>query len=118
MKTEDGRIIIGRDQCISEIKGYVKPKWIDVDLTGDEIERIRCCGCMSAPYLPAINYEQARKTMEKYSDDIIDYIRENDEECGEFIKIPSDILWDEIPSYLLSYAVETWTHRFKVEDDE
>ena len=79
------------------------PAWIDQDISVYDIESIIQGGCASGAYMPAVTYYDARETMNKHGDDILQYIEDN---LGEMPEIPKDSSWGGIAVFFLSYAVE------------
>lgn len=65
----------------------------------------------SGCYIPAVEYETARKTMEEHGDDVLDYLQE----VKGRIPTPdmSRYSWHQLPCFFLSRAVLAWAEQHK-----
>lgn len=80
------------------------PRWIDQDITLQEIKDIVRGGCASGAYMPAVTYRKATATMGEYGDEVLDYIESALDELPR-VKGQS---WSGMACKYLSTAVELW----------
>lgn len=91
---------------ISELIKDPVPAWIDQGITGYHIAGICKGGCASGAYMPAVTYHQALETMNKYGDEIFEYI---EDAFGEIPTPPKDTeTWSGMACFYVSLAVELW----------
>lgn len=83
------------------------PAWIEQDITCNTVAAICQGGCVSGAYMPAVWYDDARRTMSEHGDDILEYIEDN---YGELPEIPKGESWSGIAVFFLSVAVELWAY--------
>jgi len=90
------------------------PAWMDDEyftdgaITADEVDTLRAIvqgGCASGAYMPAVTYYQARDTMNRHGDDVLDYIQDA---LGELPAPADDESWSGMACHYLSTAVELW----------
>ena len=81
------------------------PRWIDQDITPNQIAAICQGGCISGAYMPAVRYSTAATTMAEHGDDVLQYLEDH---LGELPTIPNDIGWSQIAVLFLSQAVDCW----------
>lgn len=95
------------------IEDFEVPAWIEQDISPCNIASILQGGCASGAYMPAVTYHSALETMNRYGDEILDFIEETGiswkECCGD------NACWAGIACNLLSTAVELWAS--SVEDE-
>ena len=78
------------------------PKWIDQDLSPNDIAAINQGGCESGAYMPAVTYYTASQTMAEHGDDVLDYLDDHDNKRD----LPHGISWVGMAVFYLSDAVE------------
>ena len=95
------------DTPIIELEGLEVdvPAWIEQDISPYDVAAIYQGGCASGAYMPAVTYYEARKTMNDYGDEVLQYIQDA---YGELPKHRDDESWDGIAVFYLSCAVELW----------
>ena len=81
------------------------PKWIDQDLSPNDIAAINQGGCESGAYMPAVTYYTASQTMAEHGDDVLDYLNEVE---GDLPTPRNDENWSGMACFYLSRAVEDW----------
>ena len=81
------------------------PRWVDEDITVDDVRAIIQGGCASGAYMPAVTYYDAYETMHLHGDAVLLYIENN---YGDLPPIPEDTSWRGIAVHYLSTAVELW----------
>lgn len=86
-----------------ESLGIEQPGWIGEDLSPYDIIAIYKGGCASGAYMPAVTYHQALGTMNKYGDEVFEYII-ND--LGELPSPMENTTWSDLACFYLSTAVE------------
>ena len=52
----------------------VVPAWIESDISPHDVAAIYQGGCDSGAYMPAVTYSDAKATMAKHGDDVLQYI--------------------------------------------
>lgn len=99
------------EEPVSEL-GLTVPAWIDQDISPSEIAAIVQGGCASGAYMPAVTYYDAGQTMEKWGDDILNYLDEyaDGDDLGtvSLDNFVLDDVWLGLSVHLLSSAVELW----------
>lgn len=81
------------------------PAWIEQDITPCNVAAIVQGGCASGAYMPAVTYYDARQTMNRHGDAVMQYI----EDClGEIPQPANGESWDGLACHYLSCAVELW----------
>lgn len=92
---------------INEIEGYDfdVPRFIDQDITGNNIAAICQGGCASGAYMPAVTYHTAKETMNEHGDDVLQFIQDH---MGELPTPDPGESWAGMACFFLSYAVELW----------
>jgi len=96
--------------CTSEVS-IETPRWIDGPLDLDTVIAVCEGGCASGAYMPAVEYNKALFAMEKYSNEILDYI-ENDHGLTfrdlalNYAGVKDSGSWMGFTCYILSVAVE------------
>lgn len=88
------------------------PKWIEQDITTNDVESINQGGCASGAYMPAVTYHSALKTMSECGDDVLEYI---ENAMGELPSPPQGSSWSGIAVHYLSMAVELWASSVETE---
>lgn len=81
------------------------PRWIEQDISPQDVASIVQGGCASGAYMPAVTYHQAIATMSEHGDDVLQYIQDA---MGELPKPNDDVSWSGMACFYLSYAVELW----------
>lgn len=94
--------------------GVEVPEWINQDITAENVDAIIYGGCASGPYMPAVTYSTAARIMDKYGNDVIDFIESRDLELPA---IPKNTSWRGMCCIYLSYAVELWARGVDTELD-
>lgn len=92
-----------------------QPEWIKEAGVIDsisELQSIQQGGCASGAYMPAVTYHTAGQIMEKYGDDILDYIEST---YGELPSVDGKS-WSEMAVHYFSCAVELWAGTFNLEN--
>lgn len=90
---------------ISELLDCDVPRWIQQDISANDVISICQGGCASGAYMPAVTYYQARETMGEHGDDVLQYI---EDQLGELPAVPTGESWSGIAVFFLSVAVELW----------
>lgn len=100
-----------RDVEASKVKDV--PKWVEADITLDDVEAIQQGGCASGAYMPAATYATALETMAEHGDDVLDYIGDVSD-----VSLPDmgDTSWAGVAVHFLSCAVELWALSVELED--
>ena len=81
------------------------PRWIEQDITVQDVAAILQGGCASGAYMPAVTYHEAVATMSAHGDDVLQYIQDA---MGELPKPRDDESWSGMAVHYLSAAVELW----------
>lgn len=81
------------------------PAWIEQDISGYAVAAIVRGGCASGAYMPAVTYHEAKATMNKHGDDILQYIQDA---YGELPKPRDDESWAGMACFYVSRGVELW----------
>ena len=81
------------------------PNWINQDISPSDIAAINQGGCDSGAYMPAVEYYTAKKVMNEYGDEILDFLQSV---SGDLPEHADDISWDGLACFYLSRAVELW----------
>ena len=81
------------------------PRWIEQDITVQDVAAILQGGCASGAYMPAVTYHEAVATMSSHGDDVLQYIQDA---MGMLPKPRDDESWSGMAVYYLSEAVEIW----------
>jgi hypothetical protein len=89
------------------------PAWIEQDISPYDIAAICQGGCASGAYMPAVTYFEAKATMAKHGDEVLQYI---EDALGELPQPPADSSWSGIAVFYLSVAVELWAGGGWLED--
>jgi hypothetical protein len=84
--------------------GIDVPRWIEQDITCSDVAAILQGGCESGAYMPAVTYHQALKTMEEYSEEILDMAVDCSVEPPNILEIG----WYSLACWFVSAAVELW----------
>lgn len=94
------------ETAIAEIPGLDIdiPAWISDDISPADVAAICQGGCASGAYMPAVTYHQALKTMDRYGDDVLEYI---EDALGELPNVAGQS-WGQMACTYLSCAVELW----------
>jgi hypothetical protein len=82
---------------------HINPTWITEPLSPADIAAVLQSGCDSGAYMPAVNYYQARETMNEHGDDVLDYLQDM---TGQLPTPPTDTSWSQMACFYLSRAVE------------
>jgi hypothetical protein len=90
---------------ISELLDCDVPRWIEQDISANDVIAICQGGCASGAYMPAVTYYQARETMGEHGDDVLQFI---EDQLGELPAVPSGESWSGIAVFYLAVAVEAW----------
>jgi len=69
--------IWNNEDPISDISDIDVPRWIDQDISPNDVIAITQGGCASGAYMPAVTYHQAIATMSECGDDVLQYIQDN-----------------------------------------
>ena len=85
----------------------VVPAWIESDISPHDVAAIYQGGCDSGAYMPAVTYSDAKATMAKHGDDVLQYI-EDSMYFAEGPTPPADSSWSGVAVFYLSVAVELW----------
>jgi hypothetical protein len=93
------------EQPVGSLIDIEVPEWIDSDISPSDVAAIVQGGCASGAYMPAVTYYDARQTMAKHGDDVLQYIEDS---YGELPTPPADSSWDGRACFFLSVAVELW----------
>ena len=113
-------------QCkqINDIRGYEwrdviesmcdQPEWITQELDIADIQAIQQGGCASGAYMPAVTYWQARETMGRYGDDVLDYLEQIGYDREVTLNLADDS-WGGFCCKVLSMAVEIWCGQFDLD---
>lgn len=88
--------------CLEDIE---VPRWIDQDISPNDVAAILQGGCASGAYMPAVTYHQAIATMSEHGDAVLQYIQDA---LGELPKPSDDESWSGMACFYLSAAVELW----------
>lgn len=91
------------------------PEWIEQDITFSDIAAICHGGCDSGAYMPAVTYDEARKTMGEHGDGVLQYIQDD---YGELPPPRNDESWSGIAVHYLSIAVELWASEIESRYDD
>ena len=83
------------------------PRWIEQDISPQDVAAIVRDGCASGAYMPAVTYHKALETMSEYGDDILDYIENIYGEIPE--PVDKSLSWSGRAVYYVSLAVESWS---------
>ena len=81
------------------------PRWIDADISPNDVAAIIQGGCASGAYMPAVTYYAAARMMAEEGDNVLQYIQDA---LGELPKPSDDESWGGMACFFLSYAVELW----------
>jgi len=73
-----------------------------------ELQSIIQCGCASNAHSSVFYYEAAQ-CMAKHGDDVLVYIKNH---YGELPSIPEQTGWNQIASFYLVIAIESWCYQF------
>ena len=84
------------------------PEWIEQDLCTTQLAAILQGGCASGAYMPAVTYYDARKTMDRYGDDVLAFLQKYEYDYPEIFALGPNQSWDGIAVHFLSAAVEFW----------
>ena len=89
--------------------GIEVPEWIESDISPYDVAAILRGGCSSGAYMPAVTYWQARETMDRYGDAIMEIFDESGMDA------PKGASWSGLAVFFVSLAVESWA--FGVSDE-
>ncbi len=90
------------------------PAWIDLSISPQQIAAIVQGGCASGAYMPACWYDDARDTMSRHGDEVLDFIRQVSDDLPA---PPNDASWAQMASIYLATAVDSWA-RLNADDIE
>ena len=80
------------------------PTWIESEsFTPYTVASILQSGCNGGGYIPAIKYDNASETMNKFGDDVLEFIEDY---YGELPEIPKGTPYRGVAVHFLSTAVE------------
>ncbi len=86
--------------------GIEVPSWVERrDISPNDIAAIVQGGCASGAYMPAVTYYDARNTMTRHGDDILQFLQDT---TGELPKPRDEKSWSGMACFYLSCAVELW----------
>ena len=85
------------------------PRFIEQDITAQDIAAIVQGGCVSGAYMPAVTYHVAVDLMTDYDDEIFDTI-EDAMGCppADCLSRTEDNSWAQMATRFVSLAVEIW----------
>lgn len=86
-----------------------QPKWITEPMSYYDIQAVNHGGCFSGAYMPAVINHQALETMNKYGDEVMDYIIE----YYDYLPESDEISWSSLACFYLSVAVQVWCNQFE-----
>ena len=84
--------------------GIEPPQWISETISTTDVAAIIEGGCRSDTYPPAVSHAQALETMNRYGDEIFEFIKDNQWEVPRF-EITS---WKAGAVKIVSTAVAIW----------
>lgn len=85
------------------------PEWISSDVDVDQLIAICIGGCESGAYMPAVTYHEAKATMAKHGDEVLDYL-EQIYGVDDMPQPQSPFSWGAIACHYLSEAVEAYAY--------
>ena len=98
---------------IADMDGFNVPRWIEQDISPSQVADILQGGCASGAYMPAATYYDARETMNKHGDDVLQYIEDVYGTVQAVFGL--EYSWSSMACSHLSMAVELWAG--SVEDE-